>query len=105
MSRVTFSPAAIADIDGIWDYTVEMWVVDQAEHYTDGIRGTCNALAAGGKEKAAPLMCVLGISNTRLENTLCSLWWRAMRSLSFAFFISIWMQGCIFDRVIYDGLF
>lgn len=51
MSRVTFSPAAIADIDGIWDYTAEMWVVDQAEHYIEGIRGTCNALAAGGKER------------------------------------------------------
>lgn len=50
MSRVTFSPAAIADIDGIWDYTAEMWGVDQAEHYTDDIRDTCNALAAGGKK-------------------------------------------------------
>ena len=50
MSRVTFSPAAIADIDGIWDYTAEIWGVDQAEHYTDDIRDTCNALAVGEKK-------------------------------------------------------
>ena len=28
MSHVTFSPAAIADIDGIWDYTAETWGLD-----------------------------------------------------------------------------
>lgn len=50
MSRVTFSPAAIADIDGIWDYTAETWGVDQANHYTDDIRDTCNDLAAGNKQ-------------------------------------------------------
>jgi len=50
MSRVTFSPAAIADIDGMWDYTAEMWGVDQADRYTDDIRDACNALAAGTKQ-------------------------------------------------------
>jgi len=50
MSRVTFSPAAIADIDGIWDYTAENWGVDQADHYTDDIRDACYALAAGLKQ-------------------------------------------------------
>lgn len=54
MSRVTFSPAAIADIDGIWDYTAEMWGVDQAEHYTDDIRDTCDALAVE-KKKGRPV--------------------------------------------------
>ena len=53
MSRVTFSPAAIADIDGIWDYTAERWGVDQAEHCADDIRDTCNALAAGLKKGRA----------------------------------------------------
>lgn len=47
MSRVTFSPAAIADIDGIWDYTAEMWGVHQADRYTDDIQHVCGALAAG----------------------------------------------------------
>ena len=50
MSRVTFSPAAIADIDGIWDYTAEPWGVDQADRYTDDIRDACNDLAAGKKQ-------------------------------------------------------
>ena len=50
MSRVTFSPAAIADIDGIWDYTAETWGVDQADRYTDDIRDACNDLAAGKKQ-------------------------------------------------------
>jgi len=50
MSQVTFSPAAIADIDAIWDYTAEMWGVDQADHYTDDIQNACDALAAGEKK-------------------------------------------------------
>ena len=50
MSRVTFSPAAIADIDGIWDYTAETWGVYQADRYTDDIRDACNGLAAGKKK-------------------------------------------------------
>ena len=53
MSRVTFSPAAIADIDGIWDYTAETWGVDQADRYTDDIRDACNDLAAGLKQGRA----------------------------------------------------
>lgn len=53
MSRVSFSPAAIADIDGIWDYTAETWGLDQADHYTDNIRDTCDALAAGLKKGRA----------------------------------------------------
>ena len=50
MSRVTFSPAAIADIDGIWDYTAETWGADQADRYTDDIRDACNDLAVGKKQ-------------------------------------------------------
>ncbi len=53
MSRVTFSPAAIADIDGVWDYTAKTWGLDQADHYTDDIRDTCDALAAGLKQGRA----------------------------------------------------
>ncbi|MEP3298277.1 MAG: type II toxin-antitoxin system RelE/ParE family toxin [Pseudoruegeria sp.] len=50
MNRVTFSPAAIADIDGIWDYTAETWGLDQADRYTDDIRDACDDLAAGTKQ-------------------------------------------------------
>lgn len=47
MSRVAYSPAAIADIDSIWDYTADAWGVEQADLYTDRIRDACDELAAG----------------------------------------------------------
>ena len=47
MSHVIFSPAAIADIDGIWDYTAETWGSDQADLHTDDIQHACEALASG----------------------------------------------------------
>lgn len=49
MSRVVFSPAAITDIDSIWDYTAGNWGMEQADRYTDDIRDVCNELAAGNK--------------------------------------------------------
>lgn len=49
MSRVTFSPAAAADMDAIWDYTVNEWGADQADRYTDDIRDVCISLARGEK--------------------------------------------------------
>lgn len=49
MTRVTYSPAAIADIDEIWDYTAEAWGLDQADRYTDEIRDACNDLSTGVK--------------------------------------------------------
>lgn len=45
MSLVNFSPAAVADLDNIWDYTVEEWGVEQADRYTDDIENTCSSLA------------------------------------------------------------
>jgi toxin ParE1/3/4 len=44
MSSVTFSPAAIADIGGIWDYTAETWGVDQADRYTGDQQSFCSTL-------------------------------------------------------------
>jgi toxin ParE1/3/4 len=44
---LTFSPAAIADIGAIWDYTAETWGMDQADRYVDDIRAACVALAGG----------------------------------------------------------
>ena len=44
---LTFSPAAIADIGAIWDYTAETWGVAQADRYVDDIRDACAALAGG----------------------------------------------------------
>ena len=49
MSRVTYSPAAAADLNDIWDYTVEEWGADQADRYTDDIQDICISLARGEK--------------------------------------------------------
>jgi toxin ParE1/3/4 len=44
---LTFSPAAVADIGAIWDYTALTWSLDQADRYVDDIRSACLALADG----------------------------------------------------------
>ena len=49
MSLVTFSPAAAADLDNIWNYTAEEWGADQADRYTDDIHDICGSLARGEK--------------------------------------------------------
>ncbi len=38
MKTLAFIPLAIADIEGIWDYSAETWGPDQADRYTDEIR-------------------------------------------------------------------
>ncbi|MDZ4085779.1 MAG: type II toxin-antitoxin system RelE/ParE family toxin [Tabrizicola sp.] len=45
--KLTFSPSAVADIGAIWDYTAEIWGMDQADRYVDDIRSACLALADG----------------------------------------------------------
>jgi toxin ParE1/3/4 len=45
-SRFTITPAARADLDGIWQYTAETWSADQAERYTDLIIDAFEAIAA-----------------------------------------------------------
>lgn len=49
MKALTFSPAAEADIDAIWDYSADKWGPDQADRYTDEIRDACHALTSGQK--------------------------------------------------------
>lgn len=49
MKSLGFSPAAIADLENIWDYTAANWGLDQAERYTDEIRDACLAVATGSK--------------------------------------------------------
>jgi toxin ParE1/3/4 len=39
-------PRAIADLDEIWDYTVETWNEDQAERYLAGLHDALELLAA-----------------------------------------------------------
>ena len=49
MKPLTFSPAAISDLNGIWDYSAEQWGLDQADLYIDELRDACHALACGHK--------------------------------------------------------
>ena len=49
MTGYILSPAAQADVDGIWDYTAEKWGVDQAESYTQDIGDACRELAVGSR--------------------------------------------------------
>ena len=47
MTALVFRPAAVADIERIWDYTADAWNPDQADRYVDEIREACEGLAAG----------------------------------------------------------
>ena len=49
MKILTFTPAAEADLDRIWEYSFDRWGLDQAERYLKEIRDTCRALAADQK--------------------------------------------------------
>ncbi|TRO95962.1 type II toxin-antitoxin system RelE/ParE family toxin [Glycocaulis profundi] len=49
MTDLRFTPAAIADLDGIWDYTARTWSPDQADEYVDQIHGACVGLASGDR--------------------------------------------------------
>ncbi len=53
MSAYVFSPAARADLDEIWDYSVEQWGAERAEAYILQIRDACEALASGRKKGRA----------------------------------------------------
>jgi toxin ParE1/3/4 len=52
MAEFRLTPAALADLEGIWRYTAAQWGVDQAEHYLDLLNQTFEALALA--PKAAP---------------------------------------------------
>lgn len=45
MAEFRLSPAAQADLDGIFDYSVRQWGVDQALRYTQELEDLCAALA------------------------------------------------------------
>jgi toxin ParE1/3/4 len=45
MGECRFSPRALGDLDGIFDYTVARWSLSQALQYTDLIEAACTALA------------------------------------------------------------
>ncbi len=47
MAGYALSPAAQADLENIWDYTVTHWGEVQAEDYTRDIQAACEALSNG----------------------------------------------------------
>ena len=47
MKSVVFRPEAEADIEAIWDYTIEIWGRDQANFYIREIRAVIEAVADG----------------------------------------------------------
>lgn len=53
MSRYILSPAAEADIDGIWDYTADNWSSDQADRYVRLIVDACRSISSDGREGRA----------------------------------------------------
>lgn len=50
MKALAFSPAAVADLEHIWNHSAEYWGPDQADRYTDEIRDACLELASGVKQ-------------------------------------------------------
>jgi toxin ParE1/3/4 len=48
--NVIYAPAALSDLDDIWDYTAEKWGVAQAKRYTKVIYDTALDLASGEKQ-------------------------------------------------------
>lgn len=46
MPSYRLSPAAQADLEGIFDYTVYRWGLDRAVRYTQSIEAACSAIAA-----------------------------------------------------------
>jgi toxin ParE1/3/4 len=50
MTGYLLSPAAVADLEQIWEYTARNWGEDQAARYTIGIRDACRALAEGHRQ-------------------------------------------------------
>lgn len=42
-----FTPAARADLAGVWNYTVQHWDTQQDDRYLEELHGVCLALATG----------------------------------------------------------
>ena len=49
MTKLIYAPMALADIDNIWDYTIEKWGIEKAKSYTLDIERSCNHAASGEK--------------------------------------------------------
>ena len=47
MQQLLYTPAALNDLDSIYDYTFETWGLNQTEHYVRELHELCHNLAAG----------------------------------------------------------
>lgn len=50
---VRYTPAALADLDDIWTYTLRTWGEAQAKHYVREIATVCTAAAAAQRPSQA----------------------------------------------------
>lgn len=53
MSHLLYSPAATADLDSIWAYTLERWGATQAARYVRDLDMACRELAADARPSRA----------------------------------------------------
>jgi toxin ParE1/3/4 len=47
VTKVAFAPAAVSDLDGIWDFTEDRWGEKRALDYTLALRVACERLLSG----------------------------------------------------------
>ena len=47
MTGYRLSPAAVADLEGIWDFTAQQWDREQAERYARMIQGRIEGVVQG----------------------------------------------------------
>lgn len=67
MKHFAFSPAALDDLDSIWDFTADKWSIEQADNYIEGIVDVCRDLAAGSKT-GRPVEIRSGYFKCRIES-------------------------------------
>lgn len=45
MAEYRLTPAAVSDLENIWQYTAATWGIEQAERYTDDVTAACADIA------------------------------------------------------------
>lgn len=53
MARCFYTPAARADLDNIWEYTIEHWGEAQAKNYVREIASACTEVLDGRRRSRA----------------------------------------------------
>lgn len=61
MKALRFTPAAIRDLEEIWDYTAANWDEVQAERYIEALEAACRRLSGGtanGRSASTRIPCM-----------------------------------------------